>query len=153
MEKFNFTIDIKAPVKKVYEAMLGLNNKKTYESWASTFNPTSTFEGSWDKGSKIYFIGTDENGQKAGMFSEIEEHKPAAFVSIRHLGFLQDGNEITSGEMVEKWAGGHENYAYTEKDGITTVTVTMDVIDEYADYFKNVYPKALESLKQTVENL
>ncbi len=46
MEKLQFTIDIPAPAQQVYEAMLGLNDKSTYESWASVFNPTSTYEGS-----------------------------------------------------------------------------------------------------------
>lgn len=31
--------------------------------------------------------------------------------------------------------GGHENYTFSEKDGVTTVLVEIDVVDEYADYF------------------
>ena len=72
-----------AGVAKVYETMLGLNNKSTYEYWTAEFNPTSTYEGNWEKGSKILFVGVDENGKKGGMVSEIEEHKPASFISIR----------------------------------------------------------------------
>ena len=148
MEKLQFTIDIPAPAQKVYEAMLGLNDKSTYESWASVFNPTSTYEGSWNKGDKIYFVGTDEKGEKAGMVSQVEENNPAAFVSVRHYGFLQGDTEVTT----EKWAGGYENYTFTENNGSTKVTVDIDVIDEYLDYFKNTYPKALETLKNVVLN-
>ncbi|KIX22192.1 tungsten formylmethanofuran dehydrogenase [Flavobacterium sp. 316] len=151
MQKIQFRKEINASAQKVYETMLGLKNKATYEYWTATFNPTSTYEGSWDKGSKILFVGIDENGKKGGMVSEIVEHKPASFISIRHYGFLNEGIEITTGEQVEKWAGGHENYNFQESNGITTVTVEMDTIDEYLDYFNNTYPKALDKLKEISE--
>ena len=151
MKKIQFKKEIKASAQKVFETMLGLKNKATYEYWTAAFNPTSTYEGSWDKGSKILFVGTDENGKKGGMVSEIVEHKPANFISIRHYGFLDGDKEITTGEQVEKWAGGHENYSFQEKNGITTVTVEMDAVDEYLDYFNSTYPKALDKLKEISE--
>ncbi|MBB4799981.1 hypothetical protein HNP37_000020 [Flavobacterium nitrogenifigens] len=151
MQKLQFKKEINASAQKVYETMLGLKDKATYEYWVATFNPTSTYEGSWDKGSKILFVGTDENGKKGGMISEIEEHKPANFVSIRHYGFLVGDTEVTTGEEVEKWAGGHENYTFQENNGLTTVIVDMDTIDEYLDYFQNTYPKALDKLKEISE--
>ncbi|MBL0737673.1 SRPBCC domain-containing protein [Flavobacterium sp. GN10] len=151
MQKLQFKKEINASAQKVYETMLGLKDKATYEYWVATFNPTSTYEGSWDKGSKIRFVGTDENGNKAGMVSEIVENKPAQFVSIRHYGFLDGDTEVTTGEQVEKWAGGHENYTFEENNGITTVTVEMDTIDEYLDYFNSTYPKAMDKLKEISE--
>lgn len=151
MQKLQFKKEINASAQKVYETMLGLKDKATYEYWVATFNPTSTYEGSWDKGSKIRFVGTDENGNKAGMVSEIVENKPANFVSIRHYGFLDGDTEVTTGEQVEKWAGGHENYTFEENNGITTVTVEMDTIDEYLDYFNSTYPKAMDKLKEISE--
>lgn len=151
MKKLQFKKEIKAPAQKVYETMLGLNDKSTYEQWTSAFNPTSTFEGNWEKGSKILFVGVDENGKKGGMISNIEENQPARFVSIRHYGFLDGDNEITTGEEVEKWAGGYENYSFVEDNGVTTVTVDLDSIDEYLDFFNSTYPKALEKLKAISE--
>ena len=153
MKRVQFKIkkEINATSQQVYETMLGLKDKSTYEQWASVFNPTSTYEGSWEKGSKIYFVGVDENGKKGGMVSEIVEHLPAKFISIRHYGFLDGDKEITSGEQVEKWAGGHENYAYQETNGITTVTVDLDTLEEYLDFFESTYPKALDKLKEISE--
>jgi hypothetical protein len=151
MKKLQFKKEINATAQKVYETMLGLNNKSTYEYWTAEFNPTSTYEGNWEKGSKILFVGVDENGKKGGMVSEIEEHKPASFVSIRHYGFLDGDIEITKGEQVEKWSGGHETYTYQENNGITTVIVEMDTIEEYLEYFNNTYPKALDKLKNICE--
>lgn len=151
MKKLQFKTVINAPVQKVYETMLGLNDKSTYQHWTSAFNPTSSFEGSWDQGSKIYFVGTDENGKKGGMVSKVEANQPAKFVSIMHYGFLDGDTEVLTGEQVEKWAGGHENYSFEEVDGKTTVTVDMDTIDDYIDYFEKTYPTALEKLKEISE--
>ncbi len=151
MKKIQFTKEINASAQKVYEVMLGLIQKSDYEYWTAAFNPTSTYEGNWEKGSKILFVGTDENGKKGGMVSEIVEHQPAQFVSIRHYGFLDGDTEITTGEQVEKWAGGHENYQYDENNGITTITVELDALDEYLDFFNNTYPLALNKLKERAE--
>lgn len=150
MEKLQFTVAIEASAQKVYETMLGLKNKETYNRWTAAFNPTSTYEGTWEKNTKMLFIGTDEKGEKGGMISMVEEHIPAKFVSIRHYGFVQGDKEVTEGEMVEKWAGGHENYTFTETNGSTKVTVDIDVIDEYLDYFKKIYPESLQLLAETV---
>ena len=115
------------------------------------FNPTSTYEGSWNKGSKIHFLGTDENGEKGGMVSEIAENIPNSFVSIRHYGFLKDGKEITEGQEVEKWANGFENYTFKEISGTTTVTVDLDTTDDFLDYMNENFPKALDKLKEICE--
>lgn len=151
MIKLHFKKEINASAQKVYETMLGLTNKSSYEFWTSAFNPTSSYEGNWNEGSKIYFVGTDENGKKGGMVSNIEANQPAKFVSIKHYGFLDGDTEITSGEEVEKWAGGYENYSYREINGITTVTVDIDTIDAYVDYFNEKYPIALDLLKEISE--
>ena len=82
MKKLQFKTEIIASAKKVYNTMLGIDNIETYEQWTAEFNPTSTYEGSWEKGSKIYFVGTDENGKRGGMVSEIADNVPYKFVSI-----------------------------------------------------------------------
>lgn len=151
MKKLHFKKDINASAEKVYNAMLGMSNIETYEQWTSEFNLTSTYEGSWEKGSKIYFIGTDENGKRGGMVSEIADNIPFQFVSIRHYGILDGENEITEGAEVEKWAGGLENYSFEENNGVTTVTVDVDAMEDYIDFFNKTFPKALDKLKEIVE--
>jgi hypothetical protein len=152
MKKLHFKVQVNAPVEKVYRHMLGLDKKSTYESWTSVFHPTSTYEGSWEKGSKIYFVGIGEDGKKGGMISEIAANRPAKFVSIRHYGMLNGEEEITTGEQVEKWAGSHENYSFEEEGGITRVTVEMEVDGDHAADFTNSWPKALGKLKKNIEN-
>lgn len=152
MKKLQYTIEINASADEVYNTMLGIDNIETYNLWTAEFNPTSTYEGSWEKESKIYFVGTDENGKKGGMVSEIVENIPNQFVSIRHYGILDGDQEITEGPEVEKWAGGLENYSFLEENGVTKVTAECDMADDYQDYFDTTWPKALKKLKELSEN-
>ena len=151
MKKMRFKVIINAPANKVYDVMLGISNKLTYEQWTALFNPTSTYDGNWEKGSKIQFIGTDEKGEKGGMVSEIFDNIPNRFVSIRHYGLLKANVEITEGPEVEKWANGFENYTFEENNGTTTVTVDLDTTEDFLDYMNQTYPKALDKLKEICE--
>ncbi|MBP7437972.1 MAG: SRPBCC domain-containing protein [Bacteroidia bacterium] len=151
MKKLQFNVSIKAPAGRVYDRMLGISSKLTYEQWTALFNPTSTYEGNWKKGSKIYFVGTDEKGERGGMVSEISENVPGRFVSIRHYGLVKANAEITEGPDVEKWANGFENYSFEEADGITTVKVELDTNEEFSDYMSQTYPKALDRLREICE--
>ena len=151
MKKAIFKTDINAPAQKVYDAMLGISEKTTYEQWTALFNPTSTYEGSWEKGSKMLFIGIDEKGEKGGMVSEIVENIPNQFVSIRHYGLVKGAAEITEGPEVAKWANGFENYTFAENNGTTTVTVDLDTAEDFVEYMNETYPKALGKLKELCE--
>ncbi|MBP9097324.1 MAG: SRPBCC domain-containing protein [Ferruginibacter sp.] len=151
MEKLQFIVSINAPVTRIYDFMLGISSKSTYEQWTSLFNPTSTYEGNWDKGNKILFIGVDEKGEKGGMVSRIAENIPNQFVSIQHYGLFKADKEITEGPDVEKWANGYENYTFEENNGTTTVTVELDTTEDFLGYMNQTYPKALDKLKEICE--
>lgn len=151
MEKLQFKVSINAPTNKVYDTMLGISNKSTYEQWTALFNPTSTYEGSWTKGSKILFVGTDDKGEKGGMVSEIFDNIPNKFISIRHYGLVKSDVEITEGPEVEKWANGFENYTFGENNGTTMVTVDLDTTEDFLGYMNETYPKALDKLKEICE--
>ncbi len=151
MKKLQFNISIHAPVSVVYNIMLGISSKSTYEQWTAMFNPTSTYEGNWEKGSKMLFIGVDEKGEKGGIVSKIAENIPHQFVSIQHYGLVNAGKEITEGAEVEKWANGFENYSFEENNEVTTVKVEIDATEEFIDFMNETYPKALKKLKELCE--
>lgn len=151
MKTVQYSREINAPAEKVYITMLGLDDKSTYEKWTSAFNPVSTYEGSWDKGSKIIFSGEDELGNTGGMIAEIVENDPTRYVSIRHYGIIDGEQEITEGPQVEKWAGALENYTFTEKEGVTTLQIDIDIAEDYIDHFNDLWPKALDKLKDLAE--
>jgi uncharacterized protein YndB with AHSA1/START domain len=150
MANLHYTIDISSPKEKVWQTML---QAATYKEWTGAFHPGSTYEGSWDKGSKIKFVAEDE-GKISGMLSQIVENVPYDYLSIEHLGQIIDGQEDTSSEDAKQWIGSHENYQFTEKDGITTIDVELigeNINDEIAKMFDGMWPQALQKLKEICE--
>ena len=152
MERIQFRTTIDAPVAEVYNKMLG---KETFKQWTSVFSPSSNFEGggvagNWEKGSKILFVGINNEGKREGMVGYIRENIPSQYVSIEYVGILDGDNEITEGPVAEDWQG-FENYTFDGHNGSTTVTVDMDVNNQMIDYFKKTYPKALDKLKSLCE--
>ena len=147
MHNLHFSIVINAPNDKVWKTML---DKKTYEIWTNEFAPGSTYRGDWSKGSKMLFIGPGENGEM-GMVSRIKENKLYDFISIEHIGVVNEGKEDTASKDVKNWAGALENYTFKEKDSKTELIVDMDIVEEYKEMFESSWPKALNKLKEIAE--
>lgn len=144
MNKLHFSIFINAPKEKVWNTML---EDATYREWTKPFNETSYYEGDWSEGSKMYFLGIDkDSGNKGGMISRIAKNIPFEYVSIQHLGVLENGVE-------KPWEGeGFENYAFTEKDSGTQVDVELtNIPDEYMEMMHAMWPKSLDVLKSLAE--
>lgn len=148
MEKLHFSITVNAPREKVWNTML---SKETYKKWANTFMEGSYYEGDWKEGSKMLFLGPDESGTVGGMVSRIKENRRYEYVSIEHLGFVQNGKEDTSSEEVKKWSGALENYTFKENKRHTEVLVDMDSSEEYKEMFEEMWPKALKKIKMLSE--
>jgi hypothetical protein len=127
----------------------------TYKIWTEVFAPGSSYEGDWSEGSKMLFIGPDENGKMGGMVSQIKESRPYEFVSIEYNGVVKDGKEITTGEEAKEYAGSLENYTFKEMDGKTEVIVDLlgseEIGEELKQYFQDSWPKALQKLKELAE--
>ncbi|QGY42243.1 hypothetical protein GM418_00800 [Maribellus comscasis] len=147
-ERVHFEIEIEANPEKVYTTML---DKKYWKDWTYIFNPTSDFLGSWEKGEKIVFFGTGEDGKTGGMVGIIEDNISNQLVNICYVGIIKDGKEITEGPEVDKWAGGHEIYTFEDKNGNTLLKVDFDSTSDFKKYFTETYPKALEQLKTICE--
>jgi hypothetical protein len=60
------------------------------------------------------------------MASKIVENILSLFISILHYGFLEGDSKVTTGEQVEKWTEGHENYTLQESNKITIQTFDID---------------------------
>jgi uncharacterized protein YndB with AHSA1/START domain len=144
MEKLHFKTLINAPREKVWSVLL---DDATYREWTSVFAPGSHAVTDWQKGSKVLFL--DGNGM--GMVSRIEENIPNEFISIEHLGEVKDGVEDTTSDKVKQWAGAHENYTLKDQDGKTELLIDCDMDDEYVEMFKEMWPKALDKVKEIAE--
>ena len=96
-KSLHFETLIDAPKETVWDIML---QSPTYEAWTSEFCEGSHFEGSWDEGEEIRFL--DPNGN--GMISVIEKNVPYEFVSIKHIGVIQNGADDFDSEQARQWA-------------------------------------------------
>lgn len=148
MKKLHFSININAPKEKVWDVMLG---EESYKKWTDVFMAGSHYKGDWNEGSKILFLAPNDSGEMEGMVSRIKENRQYEYVSIEHLGMVQNGKEDTSSDDVKKWAGTLENYTFKESNGTTEVLVDMDSNDEYKEMFEEMWPKALQKLKRIAE--
>ena len=149
MPTLHFSVDINAPKQKVWDTML---QDATYRKWTRAFNPNgSWFEGDWRQGSTIRFVGSGQHGERMGMVSRIKESRPPECISIEHLGFIHDGQEDTTSDEVKKWLPAFENYSFNERNGVTEVVVDVDTDDDHQAMFEEMWPKALQDLKELAE--
>lgn len=148
MEKLHFEIQIKAPVDKVYSFMI---QDDVYRKWTAAFAEGSYYEGDWKEGTKILFVAL-KDGKKSGMVSRIAANIPNEFISIEHLGIVQNDEEITSGPSVDPWKGVHENYTFESIPEGTLLKIDMDTDGGEMDaYFTATWPKASGILKEICE--
>ncbi len=144
MTKLTFSTTIKAPKELVWRTML---DDETYRKWTSAFQEGSYAVTDWTPGSKALFLAPDGKG----MVSRVTEHRPNEYLSLEHLGIVNDGVEDTTSDEVKQWAGARENYTLRENGGHVTLTIEMDTADDYRQYFEDTWPKALAALKNLSE--
>lgn len=146
MERKEFIANIDAPREEVWELLW---SDETYPKWTAEFSEGSRAESDWKEGSKIYFL----NAEGAGMVALIDKRRDPEIMNFKHIGMIdKNGNEDLESEKVKAWAGAMENYRLEETNGKTRLRVTMDMEDEYKDYFLKTWPKALAKLKDLAEN-
>ena len=145
MKTLNFSIQINAPKEKVWNVLW---DDITYRKWTSTFSEGSYAVTDWEEGSKVLFLSPGGGG----MFSIIAKKVSNKFMSFKHLGTVKGGEEQPEDEETKSWSGATENYSLDDKNGGTELTVTIDITEDHESYFKETFPKALESVKTLAEN-
>ncbi len=148
VEMVHFEITINNSPENIFRIMLG---NDTYSKWTSAFDPTSRFAGSWKKGERITFLGTDEDGKTGGMVCRIRENIPGKFLSIETLREISDGKEVAGDEKTSSWSGCLESYTLKPVGSKTLLCVDTDIPAEYRPFLLEDWPKALEQLKQLCE--
>jgi hypothetical protein len=144
MEKLHFSIDIKAPIQKVWDILWA---DETYRKWTTAFSEGSYAESDWNEGSRVLFLSPGGDG----MLARIAEKREPHYMGFEHLGMILGGVEDTTSDKVKGWAGARENYTLSENNGQTNVHVDIDITEEYKEMFSQMWPKALQSLKQLAE--
>lgn len=142
--RLRFESTIHAPQAVVWHHV---TTRESYERWTSAFIEGSTFEGAWNTGSPIRFVGPDG----AGLVAEIAESRPHAFISIRQLGVVAGGVVDTTSDAVRAWAPAYENYSFHAVPEGTRMVVDQDMAPEYEAFMAEAWPKALALLKALCE--
>jgi len=72
-------------------------------------------------------------------------------MSFKHLGVIKNGIEEAPSEETNQWSGAMENYTLKDVNGSTELIVEMDITEEFQNYFNEIFPKALEKVKELSE--
>lgn len=144
LETLKFETLVEAPVGQVYAAMI---DAADYRDWTSAFTEGSYYEGSWATGASIRFLSPSGDG----MVSEIAENRPNDFISIRHLGMIEKGVVDTTSDAVKAWAPCYENYRFEAVPQGTQLEVELQIPQDFADYMRETWPRALLRLKTLCE--
>jgi uncharacterized protein YndB with AHSA1/START domain len=144
MEKMKFAVKINASREKVWDVLW---DDKGYREWTSVFHEGSYAETDWKEGSDVRFL-TPEG---SGMYSTIARKIPNEFMSFRHIGEVKGGVNQPLDDKTKQWSGATENYTLRDDEGGTELVAEMDMDDEFAGYFKETFPKALDKVKAIAE--
>lgn len=138
MQKMRFAVEIEAPKEKVWKTLW---EDKTFRDWANIIDEGQYMVGEMKEGNGVQFISSVSG---YGVISMVEKLIPDAFVSFRQMADVKDSGKQ---EREKEWTGGRESYSLVESEGITTLSVELDVPHEQVETFKVRFPKALERLK------
>ena len=144
MKKLNFSTVVHCPPARAWETMLG---PETYKAWTTPFCEGSYYEGTWEQGNRILFLAPGGNG----MISEIAEIRPHEYLSIRHIGMIENGVEDTESEKVKSWTPAYENYTFVPVPEGTEIRVDLDTDPSFEQFMLDAWPLALAKLKSLCE--
>lgn len=142
MKKLQFSTGIKASREEVWNTLW---EEKTFRDWANIIDEGTYMVGEMKEGKEVQFISSVSG---YGVTSLIEKLVPDEFVLFRQMTDTMDNGEQ---KREKEWAGGRESYSLVEKDGVTTLSIELDVPREQEETFRVRFPKALKRVKVLAE--
>ena len=136
-----FSIEIEAPREKVWQTLW---EDTTLRDWGNIIDEGLHMVGEMAEGSEVQFI----SGSGYGVTSVIEKLIPHEYIAFKQVADTMDSGKQ---EREKEWTGGMESYELIEKNGITNLTVKIDVPPGQEEIFKDRFPKALERVKILAE--
>ncbi|WP_407429447.1 SRPBCC family protein [Arcticibacter sp.] len=137
-QTINKSIEIQASAEKVWQILW---NNDSYKKWATAFMPGSHYAGDLKPGGRIQFLDPENNG----MESDVESVTKNREIIFRHLFELEGGKEGRSlGNM-------REQYLLNEEDGVTTLSVSSEMPEEYFGEMDAATASALQLIKELAE--
>jgi len=144
MKEIQFSIEINASRESVWATLW---EDTTFRDWANAIDEGTYMKGVMKEGNEIQNISS-VNGY--GVTSLIEKLILNEFALFRHSADTKDSGQQ---EREKEWTGGTESYSLTEKNGVTTLIVKIDVPQELEEIFIIRFPKALERVKNLAEKV
>ena len=142
MKTIEFSIEINAAKECVWATLW---EDATFRDWASLIDEGTYMKGIMTEGNEIQFLSS-LNGY--GVTSLIAKLSPNEYVLFRHNA---DTKESGQQEREKEWTGGTESYSLSEKNGVTTLIVKIEVPQEQEETFRVRLPEALECIKTLAE--
>ncbi|MGH2538323.1 MAG: hypothetical protein ACRDHL_13080 [Candidatus Promineifilaceae bacterium] len=137
-----FSIEISAARNRVWNTLW---EDKTFRDWADIIDEGQYMVGEMKEGNEVQFISSVSG---LGVTSLIEKFSPNEYALFRQVADTMDSGKRERGK---EWTGGTESYELEEKNGITNLTVRIDVPPGQEETFKVRFPKALERVKILAE--
>ena len=142
--RFECSIEIAASPAVVYGMLVG---PRSYGVWTSAFGEGLSFDGHWRAGERMRFLTPEGHG----VVSEVAENRPGEFLSLRHVGHIDDnGVEDSASPAILAWAPAYENFTFARTAGGTRLTVHQDLAEAFED-MPQAWPAALARLKTLCE--
>lgn len=146
MNTLTYNIEINAPARQVWFALW---DPVHYSRWTSAFSEGSHAVSDWKEGSRIHFLSPSGEG----IYANIALLVPNEKMYFRHEGIVKNFKEQPDDEAGRKWSGAMEKYELTVQGDKTILTVHLDTLESYQDYFNQKFPAALKLVKQDAEHL
>jgi len=142
MQTLAFSIPIQAAPETVWFVLW---NDELYRKWTAAFSEGSYAVSTWQPASRIHFLGPDGKG----MYANIEVMKAPQSMRFRHLGEIQNFEEMPPSA---DWSDAFETYELKPNDGGTLLSVSVETLEAYAGAFEQMFPKALALVKTISES-
>lgn len=145
MKTLEFKININAPKEKVWEVLW---EDKSYREWASVFCEGTYAVSDWKEGDVIHFLSPGGMGMNSVIFKRVDNE----YMAFKHLSDIKDYKVQPVDTSPGGWSEAMETYRLIPVDNGTLLEATMDMVEKYLDYFQEIFPKALEKIKELSEN-
>ena len=145
MKDLQFSVDIAAPVARVWDCMF---DATAYRDWTSAFADGSYFEGVWAAGRRLRFL--DPRG--FGMEAIVDEAVTHKVMSLRLVGEIKEGRPVAGSPLSRTPA--HERYVFSAApSGGTHLVIHLQSWDDgFTDFLQTTWPQALKRLKALAES-
>lgn len=142
MNTLQFSTQIKASKEKVWKTIW---EDTTFRDWANIIDEGTYMAGELKEGNEVQFISSVGG---YGVTSLVEKLTPNKFVQFKHSA---DTKNSGTQERDKEWTGGKESYSLVENNGVTALSVEIDVPPGQEETFQEIQPKALKRIKLLAE--